>query len=204
MIKVYLLAIFALLRAGFADDDDIPKHQLTINGVIACQDDLPTLSVAQENLVTSKQEWDLWLKNHEFLILGVSDSTCASCCESEPLLHDIHGKVKDKSVLSYPMKTTKKDGKKVIVRKEIPMLRVDAANQALIAALHADGITFYRQTSVHFIKKGQLYEYDGFFGSWNQFAHHAQRLLNPLIYLDDERDVVSFLENKPELYPMDY
>ena len=76
--------------------------------------------------------------------MGVSDSACATCCESEPLLHDIHGKVKDKSVLSYPMKTTKKDGKKVIIRKEIPMLRVDTANQALIASLHVDGITFYR------------------------------------------------------------
>ena len=109
----------------------------------ACQDEFPSLSVATENLINTKAEWDSWLRKHEFLVLGVSDSTCASCCESEPLLNDIYHKVKDKSVLSYPMKTTKKDGKKVIVRKEIPMVRVDTTNQALITALHADGITFY-------------------------------------------------------------
>ena len=57
---------------------------------------------------------------------------------------------------------------------------------------------------MHFIKKGRLYEYDGYYGSWNQFAHHAQRLVNPLIYFDNEKDVMTFLENKPELYPMDY
>ena len=57
---------------------------------------------------------------------------------------------------------------------------------------------------MHLIKKHKLYTYDGYYGSWIQFAHHAQRLLNPLIYLDDEKDVMSFLENKPELYPMDY
>ena len=76
-------------------------------------------------MVKSKAEWDSWLKNHEFLILGVSDSSCASCCESEPLLNDVQSKVKDKTVLSYPMKVTKKDGKKVINRKEIPVIRID-------------------------------------------------------------------------------
>ena len=34
--------------------------------------------------------------------------------------------------------------------------------------------------------------------------HHAQRLLNPLIPLDNEEEILSFLENKPEFYQPDY
>ena len=42
---------------------------------------------------------------------------------------------KDKSTLSYPEKTTKKGGKKVIVRKEIPIVRIDVSNKELINGL---------------------------------------------------------------------
>ena len=71
-------------------------------------------------------------KSNEFFILGVSDSTCKECCQSEQLLDDINNKLKDKASLSYPEKTTNKKGKKVIIRKEIPIVRIDLANKELV------------------------------------------------------------------------
>ena len=112
--------------------------------------------------------------------------------------------MKDKAHASYPEKTTKKDGKKVIVRKEIPIVRIDTANKELIEDLRAADVSFAGQVMVHFVKKGKLYKYDGYLGASLQFLHHAQRLAQPLVLLDNEKDILAFLENKPELYQPDY
>ena len=79
------------------------------------------------------------MKENDFFILGVSDSACNRCCDSEPLLSDIYKKAKDKSVISYPDKVKKKGGKKVIVRKEIPVVRLDVANKELMADFQRNG-----------------------------------------------------------------
>ena len=95
--------------------------------------------------------------------MGVADSSCKTCCDSEPLLNDILKKVKDKTVLSYPEKTTKK-GKKVIIRKEIPLVRIDVANKELLTQLQYSDIVFFEQVKIFFVKKGKLFKYDGYFG----------------------------------------
>ena len=41
-----------------------------------CDPDLPTLSVANDNLISSKAEWEAFTKKHTFFVLGVGDSSC--------------------------------------------------------------------------------------------------------------------------------
>jgi len=52
-----------------------------------CDPDLPNLSVSDFNL-TDKSYANFKKKNSLF-ILGMSDSTCQSCCTSEPLLNKL-------------------------------------------------------------------------------------------------------------------
>lgn len=51
--------------------------------------ELATLSVANENKIESKAEWDTFVKENPLFIVGGADSTCDKCCESEPLLYDL-------------------------------------------------------------------------------------------------------------------
>ena len=95
-------------------------------GFAACDDELPTLSVASENLINSLAEWDDFQAKNPFFVVGAADSTCDKCCDSEGLLQDLQHAVKDKKLLSYPEKNSKK---KKIVRKEIRIARVDLANK---------------------------------------------------------------------------
>ena len=84
------------------------------------------MSVARENLISSKAEWDAFTKKHPFFVLGVGDSACKRCCTSEPVLNDLLGKVKDKSLMSYPHKDKKT---KRLTRKEIQIARLDVSNK---------------------------------------------------------------------------
>ena len=45
------------------------------------------------------------------------------------------------------------------------------------------------------IKDGRMYKYDGPWGDVNVLMHHMQRLTNPLITLNTEEEVLSFLDN---------
>jgi len=59
---------------------------LTSGGRVNCMADLPTLEVAKENIIKSYAQFAKLVKEYDFFILGVSDSACATCCDSEPLL----------------------------------------------------------------------------------------------------------------------
>ena len=99
-----------------------------------CDPDLPVLSVGNENLISSKAEWEAFTKKHPFFVLGVGDSSCKLCCHSEPVLNDLLEKVKDKNLLSYPHKDKKT---KKLTRKEIKIARIDVANKEFIGELAA-------------------------------------------------------------------
>ena len=85
-------------------------------GQTDCEEDLPTLKVAEENIINTKQEWDAFVSKNQFFVVGAADSKCRQCCNSEPLLRDLQDAIKDKSIFSYPEKNKKQ---KKIVRKEI-------------------------------------------------------------------------------------
>ena len=70
---LFVAMMVGMLQARFQEnitEDQKPK----------CDPDLPTMTVASENLISSKQEWDAFLKKHPFFVLGVGDSTCKACC----------------------------------------------------------------------------------------------------------------------------
>ena len=43
-------------------------------GRVECEDDLPTLSVAAENLINTKVEWDKFVKENPLFVVGATDS----------------------------------------------------------------------------------------------------------------------------------
>ena len=55
-------------------------------GNFECDEELPTLSVAADNIIHTKAEWDEFVENNNFFIVAAADSKCAACCDSEPLL----------------------------------------------------------------------------------------------------------------------
>jgi hypothetical protein len=57
------------------------------NGKPPCDEEKPTLSVATENLIETKAQWDEFTGKNPFFVLGATDSKCKKCCETEPLLN---------------------------------------------------------------------------------------------------------------------
>ena len=96
-----------------------------------CDDKLPSLGVASENMINTKAEWDDFVKANPFFVLGATDSKCKQCCRSEPILNELNAML-ERRVLTYPEKDKKK---KKIVRKEIKIARIDFANKTLMSNL---------------------------------------------------------------------
>ena len=109
------------------------------NGVQKCEEGLPTLSIASDTILRSKQEWDDFLDKNPFFVLGLTDSTCNKCCDTEPILNELQFLVKDKAVISYPEVNKKK---KKIVRKEIKIVRIDTSDTVFLDEMRAKGIGF--------------------------------------------------------------
>ena len=110
-----------LLTAFFLFSAD-PSVAQTIRG---CRDDLPTLSFkgTQDSVLTLNQ-WDSMYKKRDILVIGVSDSECAKCCQSEGILQDFASlKLKHKG-------------------KVIPVLRIDISQAPSKAVLSKEEITF--------------------------------------------------------------
>lgn len=161
-------------------------------GFAACDDELPTLSVASDNLINTLAEWDKFVASNQFFVVGAADSTCSQCCDSEVLLQELSRSLKDKLLLSYPEKNTKK---KKIVRKEIQIARIDLANRDLIEKLASRNVWFPMGTTVQIGIDGRLIKYDGMFANVNMLLHHMQRVATPLYTLTSEEQVMSFLDN---------
>ena len=157
-----------------------------------CEDDLATLSVATENNIRSKEDWDEFVAKNDFFIVGAADSSCTKCCDSEPLLRDLLSFIKDKAVFSYPEKNKKQ---KKIVRREIKLVRIDLNNKELTEKLAKDHIWFPMGTTIYISINGRYLKYDGMFADFNMLAHHMQRAMTPLVNLTSEEQIMRFLDN---------
>lgn len=113
---IVILAQLSLVTLAAVDDPRVVEKAVFGKGYTYCEEDLPTLSVARENLINTKEEWDEFRSKNEFFVVAAADSSCAKCCDSEPLLNDLLSFIKDKAVFSYPEKNKKQ---KKIVRREI-------------------------------------------------------------------------------------
>ena len=101
--------------------------------------------------------------------MGAADSTCAKCCDSEPLLQELYNATNNKAIFSYPDVLKKK---KKIVRKEIAVARIDLDNKDLTEKLAAQGIWFPMGTTIQIGVNGRLIKYDGMFANVNMLIHH--------------------------------
>ena len=162
---------------------------------------LATLSMANDNLIGSKAEWDTFVKGNPLFVVGGADSTCERCCESEPLLHDLQQELQGKAKFSYPQKHKKQ---KKIVRKEIKVARVDLNNKDLTQKLGGEGIWFPMGTTILLVIEGRAFKYEGF-DEVISVIHHLQRLANPLVSLTSEEQIMSFLDtSEPKIWHEDY
>lgn len=104
----------------------INKNSVTTNGTsrpkVTCRDDLPTLSVASDNILT-RETWAQFNKKYPMFVLGVADSTQPGMCDTEPLLADLQSNFESRK-FTYPV--TKK-GKQE--RKPMLVARIDAADK---------------------------------------------------------------------------
>ena len=129
-------------------------------GYSKCEDGLPTLSIAKENIINTKAEWDAVVKKNPFFIVSASDSKCELCCRAEPILRDLTPSLLGRHMLSYPEKNKKT---KKIVRREIKIFRVDLANKKLVGSLTGEG-SFIMGEQISIVRDGRLYKYDGDWG----------------------------------------
>lgn len=171
-------------------------------GAAKCDDELPTLSVAADNLINTKAEWEAFTKTHPLFVVGAADSACATCCDSEPLLNDLRKAIESKTMLSFPEKNKKQ---KKIVRREIGLARVDLSNKVLVEHLADKGVWFPMGTTVNIGSGGRMYRYDGMYADFTMLAHHMQRIVNPVIQLTSEEEILSFLDNsESKIWTGDY
>jgi hypothetical protein len=179
-----LLAHFAFATlAQFSTDAAVGRPVLYGKGAAKCEDDLPTLSVASDSIIRTKADWDDFVAKNEFFVVGGADSTCQTCCDSEPLLRDLLNTIKDKATFSYPEKNKKQ---KKVVRREIKLVRVDLNDKDLVEKLAASSVFFPMGTTVYIAVKGRFIKYDGMYGDFNMLAHHMERAANPAITLTTE------------------
>jgi hypothetical protein len=92
----------------------------------SCDPAYPTLSVASDKILLAR-EWKKFTKKTPFFILGVSDSTCKECCESEPMLRTLQ-EMSVNGTISWVEEGRKKKKKKEKVH-QIPVVRIDVANK---------------------------------------------------------------------------
>jgi len=83
-----LLALLVLLSCSLYVEAKTKDAQPVLygKGNFECDEELPTLSVAADNIIHTKAEWDEFVLNNNFFVVAAADSKCVACCDSEPLL----------------------------------------------------------------------------------------------------------------------
>ena len=149
------------------------------NGRMVCEERLPALSVAKDTVLSSKTEFNEFIEKNPMIVMGLTDSTCAKCCETEPILEQILEKVKDKAILSYPEVNKKK---KKIVRKEIKVARIDTSDDKFVEEMLSSGTNLAKGgPSIVIVINGMFFKYDGMYSDVNMLVHQMQRIATPTV-----------------------
>ena len=68
-----LIGLFS--RQALATSVDLEEGYIAIgNGYPTCREGLDTLSVASENMIRSKADWDRWVNENPLFVVGGADS----------------------------------------------------------------------------------------------------------------------------------
>ena len=103
--------------------------------------------------------------------------------------------------MSYPHKDKKT---KKLIRKEIPIARIDVSDKEFMDKLKQQGIVFTQTTIIFVVIEGQLHKWDANFIYREQLYFFMQRLANPVVSLSTEEEVMEFLDTKPEIWKGDH
>jgi hypothetical protein len=118
------------LHAVYEDESPIPPY---------CNKDLPTLTVAKDRIIKAA-DWPKFVSETPIFVLGVTDSDCRTCCNSEEVLFELEQLSKD-GTLQWT-KEKKKKGKTQVQRKPVPIVRIDTNDRAEVEAYRREGLVF--------------------------------------------------------------
>ena len=166
-MKPYLLLIFIaclVLTVAGKKKDQAPQASTEL-----CQASMPTLSIGDYNL--TQNNFMKFKKQNKLFVLGIADSQCRSCCQSEPMLKVVSKLFADGH---YTYRTKKNEYK-------IPVFRLDLA--ARNSYVGSEGLTSKNNPSVWVYYDGTYYEYDLDFKHPILLIHFINRLLHPTITL---------------------
>ena len=158
-----LLSLSCLLSAALGKDQ-APQASTEL-----CRKDLPTLSIGDYNL--TQNNFMKFKKQNKLFVLGIADSQCRSCCQSEPMLQVVSKLFKDGH---YTYRTKKNEYK-------IPVFRLDLASRN--SYVGSEGLQSRNNPSVWVYYDGHYYEYDLDFKHPLKLLHFINRLLHPTITL---------------------
>jgi len=113
-------------------------------------------------------QWDSTYKKRDLLLIGVSDSECPTCCQSEGLFDD------------FTKLNLKHKG------KIIPVLRIDISKPESKNVLSKEEISFESVPRVIIYRDQRFFSYDASYENINLLLHHLNRLLNPVVTLQNE------------------
>lgn len=142
MLKLLKVSCLALL--SFALAEEVAEVQDTQADTEAVEEEpekgpscegYETFDVMGQGFLTAT-EWRAFSDKHPLFILGVSESGCKKCCDSEKLLAKLLEKTESKE-FTYPVKDTKK---KQLIRKEIPVMRFDVKDKQGLEKLRELGL----------------------------------------------------------------
>ena len=93
--------------------------------------------------------------------------------------------------MSYPHKDKKS---KKLIRKEIPIARMDTSNKDFMDKLKHYNIVFSQSTLIFVVVEGELHKWDSNHVYRDQLVLFMQRLANPVVTLSTEQEVLEFLD----------
>lgn len=127
-------------------------------------------------------------KKSSFFILGVSNSECLTCCQTEPLLKRISEEFEAKN---YNFKGRK-----------IPVIRVDMAKDSAI--FEKEGILFEQVPKITFYHDGVVHGFENGIESMSRFIFNINRLLTPLHSLKNEQEINEFFAHPDKVFSKEY
>ena len=86
-----ILWLGALAAISKRDGNFIGDERIILfgNGKKECDERLPKLTVARNTILSTKMQYNDFIEKNPMIILGLVDSTCEKCCETEPILEQI-------------------------------------------------------------------------------------------------------------------
>lgn len=115
-------------------------------------------------------------------MLGLSDSSCMSCCQSEPILHSVWQDFQDGRFVF----ATKKKSKITI-----PIARVDISKK--YSVLEDEKLIGQNSPSIFVYYEGKYFMYDNDMDKPLMLLHFINRLLHPVVTLRFKEDIELFL-----------